>query len=118
MNNNYNDFDRYLKLFAKYGINMTTIIDFVKDGGKIIETHELYEKTENAHTFPKTPKETTTTEASAHNYLSVCTWIHCYMGFERVERKQTECGRIPVRMISTRPDGNARSITTFKFIKN
>jgi hypothetical protein len=118
---NYNElrenYRQYLKTFDKYGIRPEEIASFTENGGKITKIHEYYEKSATARYFSSKPKTVETEEISGENYLNICTWIGQWLGVKVTGKAYTYCGYIPSRLTSTRPDGNARSVTIFKFSK-
>lgn len=106
---NHEDYNQYKTLFAKYDISTYAVEDFFNNGGYMVQIKEMYAKANGK--WSKIPYETETETITATHYLNLCTWIHSYMGFERVVRKHTEIGYIPVCMTSTRPDNQVKSVT-------
>lgn len=118
---NYNElrenYRQYLKTFDKYGIRPEEIASFTENGGKITKIHEYYEKSATSRRFSSKPETVETEEISGENYLNICTWIGQWLGVKVTGKSYTYCGYIPSRLTSTRPDGNAKSVTIFKFSK-
>lgn len=118
---NYNDlmanYRQYLKTFDRYGIRPEVIAAFTDNGGKIVKIHEYYEKSATARYFSSKPKTVETEEISGEHYLNICTWIGQWLGVKVTGKAYTYCGNIPSRLTSVRPDGNAKSVTMFKFVK-
>lgn len=108
---NHEDYKMYSKLFKQYDISTIAVEDFFNNGGYMVQIKEMYAK-EIGNRWSKVPYEQETEVITATHYLNLCTWIHAFMGFEKVVRKQTEIGNIPVRMTSTSPDGQKKSVTT------
>ena len=111
------EYKQYKKVFDRYNIRIDSIISFCESGGKIIQIHEYYEKSPTARNFPKKPKTIETEETSGKHYLNHMTWINTWLGVKVTGKSYTYCGYIPNRVTSVRPDGCAKSVTMFKFVK-
>ena len=61
-------------------------------------------------------KETKTIKPEFYmNTIDAVPFFKAIGGKEKVEKTYTKYGLIPVRIVSTRPDGNKRTIREFKF---
>lgn len=111
---NHKDYEGYKKLFGKYNVDTKAVEDYFMCGYSMVQTNELYERSESGRWKYK-PLKSNTEEINATHYLNLCTWIKAFLGFSRVELKDTCIGRIPYKFTSISPDRKKKSVVTIEF---
>lgn len=85
--------------------------------GKITLTEEGYVKNKNKWELIEKLPETNVAYTYLVNCVSMCRYLRCYGGWERVELNYTFAGYLPTKVISISPDKSTKIVYKFKIEK-